>query len=64
MDEKKKHYISEEPTEEERRRMEEEYLRQWALVKQTEDMDDEDIVKEYAKIFSQESSNSDSKKNK
>lgn len=42
----------------------EEYLHSWELVKETEGLDDEEIVKEYAKIFSEDTSSSNNKGNK
>lgn len=62
MDDKKRqnsHVTEERPTEEEDR---EAYLHEWKLVEQTEGLDDEEIVKEYGKVYSHDSS--DVKKNR
>ncbi len=39
----------------------EEYEHDWRLVKETEGLDDEEVVKEYSKIFSEDSSHSHNK---
>jgi hypothetical protein len=40
------------------------YLHEWKLVEQTEGLDDEEIVKEYGKVYSHDSSDADTKKNR